>query len=108
MGSILSEGSPKTEVKKDKAARPDDAKAEAEDWDRWTMENFSTINAPLVCHGKYDEMTHGKLFNALRKLLVRRYQLNVTQSFLKFMKSKHYPRMHRSTQVGMQKFHVSK
>jgi hypothetical protein len=41
----------------DKAAKADDAEAVAEDWDRWTVENFdggSLVSTPIICTGYYD------------------------------------------------------
>lgn len=72
-----------------KAARPDDAEADIEDWDVYCVEIFHsrvTVGskfALLVCTGVYDAANHTRLFNALRGLLHRRYCKNVTRSLLK-------------------------
>ena len=73
------------------AARPDDAEAEAEDWDKSLVSSFVCPYGkdPLICKGDYDVDTHGPLFESLRKLLVRRYRRNVLRSYLSFMRKKH-------------------
>ena len=60
----------------DIAARPDDAEAEAEDWDKWLVSSYVCPygKAPLVCRGSYDVQTHGPLFEGMRRLLIRRYR----------------------------------
>jgi hypothetical protein len=75
----------------DVAARPDDAEAEAEDWDKWLVSSFVCPYGkdPLVCKGDYDVGKHGPLFKSLRELLVRRFRRNVLRSFLSFMGKKH-------------------
>ena len=77
----------------DQAARPDDAEAEAEDWDRWMVENFhpSATHQPMVCTGVYHAEHHPRLFDAMRQLLVRRYRLNVTRSLMKYLARTYYP-----------------
>ena len=44
----------------EQAARPDDAEAEAEDWDKWMVESFvsSSSSHPLVCTGTYHAEHH--------------------------------------------------
>jgi len=71
------------------AARPDDAEAEAEDWDKSLVSSFVCPYGkdPLICKGDYDVDTHGPLFESLRKLQVRRYRRNVLRSY--FMRKKH-------------------
>ena len=73
------------------AARPDDAEAEAEDWDKSLVSSFVCPYGkdPLVCKGDYDVDKHGPLFESFRKLLVRRYRRNVLRSYLSFMGKKH-------------------
>ena len=75
----------------DSAARPDDAEAEVEDWDRWSVTSFEPITniVPLVCDGDYDPAGHTRLFNAFRDLLIRKYRLNLMRSFLKYLRCKH-------------------
>ena len=53
----------------DIAARPDDAEAEAEDWDKWLVSSFVCPygKAPLVCRGDYDAKRHGPLFEGMQK-----------------------------------------
>ena len=46
---------------------------------------------PLICSGNYDAERHGKLFEGLRKLLIRRYRKNVLQSFLHYLRLEYYP-----------------
>ena len=77
----------------EQAARPDDAEAEAEDWDKWMVENFNAVDSgcTLVCTGKYHPTNHTQLFDALRKLLLRRYRKNVTGSLLKYLRHTYYP-----------------
>jgi len=74
------------------AARPDDAEAKAEDWDNWLVTSFDSPcgKEPLVCRGEYEEEKHAPLFNALRKLLIRRYRRKVLRSYLAFMQSAHF------------------
>ena len=75
----------------DLAARPDDAEAEAEDWDKWLVSSFVCLygKVPLVCRGSYDVDRHGPLFEGMQKLLIRRYRQNVLRSYLSFMRKKH-------------------
>jgi hypothetical protein len=81
----------------DKAARSDDAEADAEDWDIWTVNNFvhDPGVTPLICTGSYSADRHGPLFASLRSLLLRRYRKNILQSFLKYMKTEYYPKKRR-------------
>ena len=74
------------------AARLDDAEAKAEDWDNWLVTSFNSPcgKEPLVCRGEYEEKKHALLFNALRKLLIRRYRRNVLRSYLAFMRDAHF------------------
>ena len=74
----------------DVAARPDDAEAEPSEWDEWTVKHFRSVSGvlPLVCVGTYDSETHGRLFDAFRRLLERRYRRNVLQSLLSFLREK--------------------
>lgn len=76
----------------DIAAKRDDAEAEPEEWDRWSVNNFTPNpgDEPLVCTGIYDTHAHKRLFNAFRDLLARRYRRNVLQSFLKYMRTTHF------------------
>jgi hypothetical protein len=73
------------------AAKHDDAEAEPEEWDAWSVCNFKNLSSQpvLVCTGTYDNQKHPPLFNALRKLLIRRYRRNVLQSLLRHLKSEH-------------------
>jgi len=75
----------------DLAARPDDAEAEAEDWDKWLVSSFVCLygKAPLVCRGSYDAERHGPLFEGMQKLLIRRYRRDVLRSYLPFMRKMH-------------------
>jgi hypothetical protein len=75
----------------DRAARNDDDEADIEDWDRWSVSSFKPRNGiePLVCKGEYDSKTHKVLFDALRKLLIRRYRKNVLQSLLRYLNKRH-------------------
>ena len=86
----------------DQAARPDDAEAEAEEWDRLMVEKFVPPNQsrPLVCHGTYHEASHTRLFDAMRNLLIRRYRRNVTRSLLKYLSHTYYPGKRRRVLVG--------
>ena len=49
------------------AARPDDAEAEAEDWDKSLVSSFVCPYGkdPLICKGDYDVDKHGPLFESL-------------------------------------------
>ena len=74
----------------EQAARPDDAEAESEDWDRWMVENYVPLTGgkPVVCnHPEH----HPRLFDAMRRLLICRYRKNVTMSFIRYLKHTHYP-----------------
>jgi len=75
----------------DLAARPDDAEAKAEDWDRWLVNSFVSPyrKVPLVCRGSYNVDRHGPLFEGMRKLLICRYRRNVLRSYLSFMRKRH-------------------
>jgi hypothetical protein len=77
----------------DKAAKADDAEAVAEDWDRWTVENFDggpLVSKPLICTGSYDSALHQPFFDCLRGLMIRRYRRNILRSFLRYLKSEYY------------------
>jgi hypothetical protein len=75
----------------DVAARADDAEADIEDWDRWSVASYTPTNGvqPLVCHGEYDSHMHKPLFDAFRNILIKRYRRNITQSLLRYLKNKH-------------------
>ena len=75
----------------DVAARPDDAEADIQDWDKWSVESFTPIKdqIPLVCNGVYNQTLHEPLFTSLRKLLIRRYRKNVLQSLLRYLHKQH-------------------
>ena len=77
----------------EQAARPDDAEAETEDWDRWMVEKFvlPTKSRPLVCTGKYHGEDHSRLFDAMQKLLILCYCKNVTLSLIKYLSYTCYP-----------------
>ena len=75
----------------DVVARPDNAEAEAEDWDKWLVSSFVCPygKVPLVCRGSYYVERHSPLFEGMQKLLVCHYQRNVLRSYLSFMRKKH-------------------
>ena len=92
----------------EKAARPDDAEADVEDWDRYSVENFNVtikkagkIVPPLVCNGVFDPVHHTRLFNAFRAHLHRRYRKNVTRSFLRYLKTS-YPKTNCDTVFNLE------
>ena len=72
----------------DVVAKPDDAEAEAEDWDKWLEISFVCPygKVPLVCRGSYNVKRHGPLFEGMQKLLIHRYRRNVLQRYLSFMR----------------------
>ena len=78
---------------REKAACNDEEEAASEDWDIWLVNNFTSKSEkpPLVCSGNYDSELHGKLFEGLRSLLIRRYRRNVLQSFLRYLRLEYYP-----------------
>ena len=92
------------------ATKNDDAPVVVTDWDVWTVDNyqhpdFITVRASdtgstgfkirnpakvLVCHpGSYSQDTHGRLFDALRALLLRRACKNALQGLLSYLRKKH-------------------
>ena len=79
-------------VEKERAACNDDAEAVAEDWDVWTVENFSSdkVLQPIICTGVYMEESHKPFFSSLRDLMMRRYRKNVLKSLLVYLKSEYY------------------
>ena len=81
------------------AAKPDDADAEASEWDEWIATSFVHTSikerAWSVCSGTYDKKNHGRLFDAMQALLIRRYRRNVTRSLIKFLRKEHGTRFIR-------------
>ena len=87
--SVGKEVCPRVKEPLDVAARPDDAEAEAEHWDKWLVISFVCPygKVPLVCREGYDVERHGPLFEGMRKLSIRRYRKNVMRSYLSFMRN---------------------
>ena len=77
---------------REKAACNDEDEAVSEDWDIWLVNNYTSESEkpPLICSGNYDAERHGKLFEGLRNLLIRRYRKNVLQSFLRYLRLEYY------------------
>lgn len=92
------------------ATKNDDAPVDVTDWDIWTVNNFqppsavyskgkpsarvmfkeSTPAKGLVCvAGSYNPTTHGRLFDALRSLLIRRARRNAFRGLLKYLRAKY-------------------
>ena len=76
---------------RDLAAKPDDAEADPEDWDRWLVASFDapTNTVPLVCNVEFDSSKHTPLFDAFRKLLIRLYRRNILRSLLRYLDRTH-------------------
>jgi hypothetical protein len=76
------------EILTDKAACPDNAKADPCDWDTWSVLSFVAVNnsTAKVCNGIYNKSAHTIFFDAWRSLLERRYRKIVLKSFTKYMK----------------------
>jgi len=68
-----------------KAAKEDDAAVNFGVWDKRSVENFNDTasnRGALVCiGGTYCKETHGRLFDAFRVLLLRRYRRNLIEAF---------------------------
>ena len=81
-----------TPLEKERAACNDDTEAVAEDWDVWTVENFSNdkVLLPVICTGTYIEENHQPFFSSLRNLMMRRYRKNVLKSLLNYLKTEYY------------------
>lgn len=93
------------EVEDVTAAKHDDAKVDVSQWDIWSVNNFcsnvsysstrsvsdtTVLLRPLVCtKDTYCPDKHGRLFNALRSLLHRKYRLLVTRSLLRYLGDTH-------------------
>jgi len=79
------------------AAKPGDADAEALEWDEWIATSFVHTGvkerAWSVCSGTYYKKNHGRLFDAMRALLIRRYRQNITRSLIKFLRKDHRTRV---------------
>ena len=92
------------------ATKNDDAPVEVRDWDVWLVNNYQhpehiTVNAGdnrrtafqiknpakiLVCiTGSYSEERHGRLFDAFRKLLIRRARRNAFKGLTAYLRGKH-------------------
>ena len=77
------------------ATKRDDAPVDVENWDRWSVDNFFPPESdkgktPLVCKaGSYSSQAHGRLFNALRALLLRRVRRNALRGLLEYLRIKH-------------------
>ena len=77
------------------AAKRDDAPVDVENWDRWSVDNFRPPEsdkgrAPLVCKaGSYSRDHHGRLFDALRAILLRRVRRNALRGLFKYLQCKH-------------------
>ena len=85
----------KLDTPDDRAARPDDAEALVEDWDKWSVSSFvpsSDVSLVLVCKGIYDAEKHLPLFDAFRNLLIKRYRRNILQSLLRYLRVTHAKR----------------
>ena len=99
-------GGPKSQV----ATKSDDAPVEVTDWDIWTVDNFeppevsyskSSLKSKvlfkevtkakiLICKpGSYDPEKHGRLFDALRVLLLRRARQNALKGLIAYMRNKY-------------------
>jgi len=89
-----------------KAAKEDDAAVNFGVWDKRSVENFNDTAAnrgALICiKGTYCKETHGRLFDAFRVLLLKRYRRNLMRSFLKYLHEKH-GNSARQTQMSVQK-----
>ena len=98
------------EGKSQVATKNDDAPVEVTDWDIWTVNNFEPPEAlftksssdrrvlfkedskgtVLVCKpGTYDPSKHGRLFDALRALLIRRVRRNALRGLIAHMRCKY-------------------
>jgi len=88
------------------AAKEDDAAVNFGVWDKRSVENFNDTEAnrgALICiKGTHCKETHGRLFDAFRVLLLRRYRHNLMRSFLKYLHEKH-GNSARQTQMSIQK-----
>ena len=75
-------------ISADSVARPDDAEADPEDWDLWTVNSFKMDGdrSPLVCNGNYQEHLHKRFLDAWRLLLERQYRKLVRRSFVRYLK----------------------
>ena len=92
------------------ATKSDDAPVNVTDWDIWTVNNFeqpttvyskgsnatkvmfkeSSPSTALVCvPGTYNPETHGRLFDALRALLIRRARRNAFKGLVKYLRLKY-------------------
>ena len=80
IGTTSSQDTMKDDIGEEKAVRPDNVEAEAEDWDWWMVDNFvCSKSRPVVCIGKYNAANHGRLFNVMKQLLIHRYRRNLSQ-----------------------------
>ena len=75
----------------DLAAKPDDAEANFEDWDRWSVTSYKPPldTIPLVCNGSYNSRIHTPLFDSLRNIMIRLYRRNILRSLLRYLDMNH-------------------
>ena len=99
-----------SEVPSQVATKNDDAPVQVTDWDVWTVNNYQhpetlTVRAGkkgatgfqiknpakvLVCKpGTYSPATHGRLFDALRALLLRRARRNALRGLLSYLRKEY-------------------
>ena len=86
------------------ATKNDDAPVNVADWDIWSVNSYqhsanvtasdgslreNPVKAMVCIPGSYTEDKHGRLFNALRKLLIRRVRRNATQGLLAYLRGKY-------------------
>ena len=73
-----------------KAVKHDDAKVDARQWDEWSVNNYKSMSAAIVCiPNSYCVQNHSRLFDALRGLAVRWYRKKVLRSFLAYLRLQH-------------------
>ena len=81
-----------------KATKADDAKADIVIWNLRCLGSYRPdinrpVDQPKICKGGYLESTHGRIFDAIRMLLMRRFRRTLFQGFVASMKARHGPRV---------------
>ena len=102
-----STGAAETQELSQIATKSDDAPVDVEEWDKWSVYHYQPPQAnagkPLVCvQGLYCLDKHGRLFDALRRLLIRRVRHNTLRGLIRYMQNKHGSRL-VETEVGYKK-----
>ena len=71
------------------ATKNDDAPVETTDWDVWTVDNYELPQAMVCVRGTFCHEKHGRLFDALRSLMLRRARRNAFLGLIRYLRQTH-------------------